>query len=145
MPREHRYTRTESHPHPSSEVDHDVVIDAASVDFAHDKLNEQVSSPEMLDVAKFPTAECKGQFTEFSADVPKTSRGELTLHGVTKPLTFSINSFKCFERPMLKKQVCGADAEGTFNRADFGVNYRQQYGFKQDALLRIQVEGIKIN
>jgi len=54
-------------------------------------------------------------------------------------------SFKCFDHPMLKKEVCGADASGTFNRADFGVNYGQQYGFKQDVLLRIQVEGIKSN
>ena len=97
----------------------------------------------MLDVAKFPTAEYKGKFSEFSSDAPKTIVGELTLHGVTKPVTLNINSFKCFEHPMLKKQVCGADAAGTFNRADFGVNYGQQYGFKQDVLLRIQVEGIK--
>jgi polyisoprenoid-binding protein YceI len=34
----------------------DVLIDTASIDFAHDKLNEHVSSAEMLDVAKFPTA-----------------------------------------------------------------------------------------
>lgn len=34
---------------------------------------------------------------------------------------------------------------GTFNRADFGVNYGQGYGFKQDVPLRIQVEGIKVN
>jgi polyisoprenoid-binding protein YceI len=46
---------------------------------------------------------------------------------------------------LIKKQVCGADASGTFNRADFGVNYGQQYGFKQDVLLRIQVEGVKVN
>ncbi len=123
----------------------DVVIDAASVDFAHDKLNEHVSSAEILDVAKYPTAEYKGKFTEFAGDSPKTAVGELTLHGVTKPVTLTINSFKCFEHPMIKKQVCGADAVGTFNRADFGVNYGQQYGFKQDVLLRIQVEAVKLN
>jgi polyisoprenoid-binding protein YceI len=50
---------------------------------------------------------------------------------------------QCFEHPMLKKQACGADASGSFNRADFGVNYGQQYGFKQDVLLRIQVEAVK--
>ena len=168
------YTLDPDHTHPSFEVDHfgglstwrgtfkkttgkvqydaaaktgavDVLIDTASVDFAHDKLNEHVSSAEMLDVAKFPTAEYKGKFSEFSNDAPKTIVGELTLHGVTKPVTLNINSFKCFEHPMLKKQVCGADAAGTFNRADFGVNYGQQYGFKQDVLLRIQVEGIKLD
>jgi polyisoprenoid-binding protein YceI len=168
------YTVDPDHTHPSFEVDHfggvstwrgtfkkttgsiaidttaktgtvDVVIDTATVDLAHDKLNEHVSSPEMLDVAKYPTAEYKGKFVEFSNGTPKTISGELTLHGVTKPVTLTINSFKCFENPIVKKQVCGADASGTFNRADFGVNYGQQYGFKQDVLLRIQVEGIKAN
>jgi polyisoprenoid-binding protein YceI len=163
----------QNHPHPSFEVDHfgglstwrgtfkkttgtveidaaaktgtvDVIIDTASVDLAHDKLNEHVSSPEILDVAKYPTAEYKGKFVEFTNGDPKAISGELTLHGVTKPVTLTINSFQCIEHPMLKKQVCGADASGTFNRADFGVNYGQQYGFKQDVLLRIQVEGIKV-
>jgi polyisoprenoid-binding protein YceI len=168
------YSVDPDHTHPSFEVDHfgglstwrgtfkktsgtvqidsvaktgtvDVVIDTATVDFAHDKLNEHASSPEMLDVAKYPTAEYKGKFVDFADGAPKTISGNLTLHGVTKPVTLTINSFKCFEHPMLKKQVCGADASGTFSRADFGVNYGQQYGFKQDVLLRIQVEGVKVN
>lgn len=123
----------------------DVVIDTATVDFAHDKLNEHVSSHEILDVAKYPTAEYKGKFVDFANGAPRTVTGALTLHGVTKPVTLTINSFKCIEHPMLKKQVCGADASGSFNRADFGVDYGQQYGFKQDVLLRIQVEGVKAN
>jgi polyisoprenoid-binding protein YceI len=123
----------------------DAIIDTASIDFAHDKLNEHASSPEMLDVAKYPTAEYKGRFVEFTDVAPKSIVGNLTLHGVTKPVTLTINSFKCIEHPMLKKQVCGADATGSFNRADFGVNYGQQYGFNQNVLLRIQVEGVKVN
>jgi polyisoprenoid-binding protein YceI len=168
------YNVDPDHTHPSFEVDHfgglstwrgtfkkstgtvtldpdaktgtvDVIIDTATIDFAHDKLNEHASSPEMLDVAKYPTAEYKGKFVEFANGAPKTVTGVLTLHGVTKPVTLSINSFKCIDHPMLKKQVCGADASGSFNRADFGVNYGQQYGFKQDVLLHIQVEGVKAN
>jgi polyisoprenoid-binding protein YceI len=168
------YSVDPDHTHPSFEVDHfgglstwrgtfkktsgtvlmdtaaktgavDVVIDTSTVDFAHDKLNEHVSGPEILDVAKYPTAEYKGKFVEFANGAPRTISGDLTLHGITKPVTLTINSFKCFDHPMLKKQVCGADASGTFNRADFGVNYGQQYGFKQDVLLRIQVEGVKVN
>src|SRR6202142_431949 len=64
----------------------DVLIDTASIDLAHDKLNEHVSSPEMLDVAKFPTAEYKGKFVTFADGAPKTISGTLTLHGVTKPV-----------------------------------------------------------
>jgi polyisoprenoid-binding protein YceI len=42
---------------------------------------------------------------------------------------------------MTKKEVCGADANGTINRADFGVNYGDKFGFKMDVKLQIQVEG----
>ena len=121
----------------------DIIIDTATIDFAHDKLNEHVSGPEMLNVAQFPTAEYKGTLGGFTNGAPTTVSGNLTLHGVTKPVTLKINSFKCMQNPMSKKDVCGADASGTFNRADFGVNYGQQYGFNQDVNLHIQVEGVK--
>ena len=166
------YNVDPDHTHPSFEVDHfgglsvwrgifkktsgkitldaaakagevDVTIDAASIDLAHDKLNEHVSGPEILDVAKFPTATYKGTLGGFANGAPTTVTGNLTLHGVTKPVALKINSFKCIQHPMLKKEVCGADASGTFNRADFGVNFGQQYGFKQDVVLHIQVEAVK--
>lgn len=123
----------------------DISIDTSSIDLAHDKLNEHVSSSQILDVAKYPTATYKGTLASFANGVPSTVTGNLTLHGVTKPVALTINSFKCIQHPVLKKEVCGADLSGTFNRADFGVNYGQQYGFKQDVLLRIQVEAIKAN
>jgi len=120
-----------------------VVIDTASIDMAQDKLNEHVIGPEILDAAKFPTATYEGTLGNFSNGAPSTVTGKLTLHGVTKPVDLKINSFKCMQNPMIKKEVCGADASGTFSRADFGVNFGQQFGFKQDVVLRIQVEGVK--
>jgi polyisoprenoid-binding protein YceI len=118
-------------------------IDVASIDLANDKLNEHARSSEMLDAAKFPIAVYKGTLGDFKDGAPTTVTGTLTLHGVTKPLSLKIDSFKCIQHPMYHKEVCGADAVGTFNRADFGVSYGQAYGFKMDMILRIQVEGIK--
>ena len=166
------YTVDPDHTHPSFDVDHfgglsvwrgnfkktsgkialdtaaktgsvDITIDMTTIDFAHDKLNEHVSSPEMLDVAKYPTATYTGTLGGFTKGMPTTVTGNLTLHGVTKPVTLKIDSFKCMLNPMSKKDVCGADATGTFDRADFGVNYGQQFGFRQDVALHIQVEGVK--
>jgi polyisoprenoid-binding protein YceI len=120
-----------------------VTIDVASIDMAHDKLNEHVVGPEILDVAKFPTATYEGTLGGFGNGAPTTITGNLTLHGVTKPVALKVNSFKCIQHPMLKKEVCGADASGTFSRYDFGVNYGDKYGFKPDVVLHIQVEGVK--
>ena len=120
----------------------DITIDATSLDFGHAKLNEHAKSPDMFDVAKYPTANYKGKLV-FKGDVPTAVDGELTLHGVTKPVTLHINQFKCIQHPMLKREVCGADASATFNHADFGVDYGVKMGFKPEVKLAIQVEAVK--
>lgn len=120
----------------------DIVIDADSLDFGHDKLNAHAKNPDMLDVAKFPTATYKSKSITFKGDVPASVEGELTLHGVTKPVTLTINKFKCIEHPMLKKEVCGADASAEFKRSDFGINYGLPR-FAPEVKLAIQVEAIK--
>ncbi len=66
----------------------------------------------MLDVAKFPTATYKGKLAKFKDGAPTEVQGDLTLHGVTKPVTLTIRSFKCMPHPMKKKEFCGADARG---------------------------------
>jgi len=119
----------------------DVTVDVSSIDFGMPKLNEHAKSAEIFDVAKYPTAVYSGKFTKFSGATPLEAEGTLTLHGVTKPLTLTINSFLCKPSPMTKKEVCGADASATFNRSDFGVNFGEKYGFKQEVTLQIQVEG----
>jgi polyisoprenoid-binding protein YceI len=121
----------------------EVTIDAASIDFGHAKLNEHAKSAEIFDVEKFPTASYKGTLTKFKDGAPTEVDGQLTLHGVTKPVKLTINQFKCMVNPMLKKEVCGADASATFNRSDFGVSFGDKFGFKQEVKLQIQVEGIR--
>ncbi len=164
------YTLDPSHTYPSFEADHfgglsvwrgkfdttsgkvvydkdakagtiDVTVDMTSINFGNKKLDEHAKGPEIFDAAKYPTAVYSGKFTKFSGASPTEAQGTLTLHGVTKPVTLTINSFKCIDNPMTKKQVCGADASATFSRADFGVNFGDKYGFKQEVKLQIQVEG----
>jgi polyisoprenoid-binding protein YceI len=117
-----------------------ITVDTASIDFGHTKLNEHTKSPEMFDVQKFPTATYKGTLTNFKSGAPTEVRGELTLHGVTKPLNLTINSFLCKPTPPANKERCGADASGTLNRADFGIDYGEKYGFSMKVKLAIQVE-----
>ena len=121
-----------------------VKIDTNSLDFGHSKLNDDAKSDEMFDTAKYPTATYIGKFSKFDGEKPTEVKGELTLHGVSKPVTLVINSFLCKPNPMTKKEVCGADASATFNRADFGINYGQQMGFRQDVKLAIEVEAVKV-
>lgn len=120
----------------------DIAVDIDSVDFGHDLMNTKAKSAEIFDAAKFPQAVFKGRFEGFNNGIPSKLAGELTLHGVTRPLTLTINSLKCVPHPMLKRDFCGADAIATFNRAEFGIDAGKAYGFNMDVTLRIQVEGI---
>jgi len=121
----------------------DINIDIKSINFGHDKMNTHALSADMFDGAKFPVASFKGKLAGFKGDAPSEVQGNLTMHGITKPVTLKINSFLCKPNPMTKKEVCGADASATINRADFGVDYGKAFGFKMDTKLLISVEAIK--
>ncbi|MDB5906749.1 MAG: uncharacterized protein JWP34_863 [Massilia sp.] len=120
----------------------DITIDANTIDFGHEKLNTHAKTADMFDVAKFPTATYKSKSITFKGDAPATVEGELTLHGVTKPVKLTINKFKCIQHPMLKREVCGADASAEFSRADFGISYGLPL-LAPEVKLAIEVEAIK--
>lgn len=121
----------------------DIAIDLASIDFGQDALSKWAAGPDFFDTAKHPQATYKGKLEGFSNGVPSKIVGELTLHGVTRPVELKINSFKCVPHPMLKRELCGADALGTFNRDEFGLKAGKEYGFNMDVTLRIQVEAVQ--
>jgi len=119
----------------------DVTVDINSVNFGMPKLDEHAKSAEIFDAAKYPTATFSGKFTKFNGSGPAEAQGTLTMHGVTKPVTLKIDSFKCMQSPLTKKEVCGVEVSSTINRAEFGVNYGDKYGFNQEVKLQIQAEG----
>ncbi len=121
----------------------DITVDATTIDFGHAKLNEHAKTPDMFDTAKFPTATYKGTLGGFKDGAPTEVKGELTLHGVTKPVTLKIDKFLCKPNPMTKKEVCGADATAMINRGDFGISYGGNFGFNMETKLAIQVEAIR--
>ncbi|MGH8208674.1 MAG: YceI family protein [Steroidobacteraceae bacterium] len=121
----------------------EITVDTGSIDFGQEKLNEHAQGPDLFDVAKYPTATYKGKLVNFKNGAPTEVQGEFTLHGVTKPLTLTINQFLCKLEPMRKKEVCGADASATFNRKDYGMSFGEAYGFKMGVKLAIQVEAVR--
>jgi polyisoprenoid-binding protein YceI len=120
----------------------DISIDAASIDFGFDKMNSHAKSAEMFNVEKFPTVSYKSKSLKFDGDKLVSVDGELTMLGVTKPVTLTVNKFKCIIHPRLKREVCGANAIAEFKRTDFGLNYATP-AFAPEVKLAIQVEAIK--
>ncbi len=121
----------------------DVVIDTSSVDLGHPTLTAEVRGPQFLDSAKYPTATFHADKVMFKGDKPVEAIGKLTLHGVTKPLTLKIKSFKCIKDPFMKDaERCGADVSGVIDRSAFGVGaFAQMTG--GEVRLQIQVEGVR--
>lgn len=120
-----------------------VTIDLSSVDFGHEKLNAWAISADFFNVEKNPEATFRGMLKTLpqSSGVPLV--GQFTLNGVTRPLTLQVKSLKCIEHPIVKRDYCGADAYGVFQRDQFGLDAGKAYGFNMDVMLRIQVEALR--
>jgi polyisoprenoid-binding protein YceI len=119
----------------------DITIDLGSVSTGLQDLDNHLKSNEFFDVAKFPTARYTGRFSKFADGKPTEVQGELDLHGVKKPVTLELGSFKCMPHPMkARKEFCGADASATIDRENFGITWGKSFGFAMWVRLYIQVE-----
>jgi polyisoprenoid-binding protein YceI len=116
----------------------DVQMDLSSIDFGLDAMNAWARGKDFFDVEKNPIATFKGRFD----GAPGKLVGELTLNGKTRPLTLVLHHIKCIPHPLHKRDLCGADASGSFNREDFGLGAGKDWGFKMEVNLRIQVEAV---
>ncbi|MFN7834751.1 MAG: YceI family protein [Burkholderiaceae bacterium] len=123
----------------------DILIDATTIDFGNDKMNAHARKADLFSTEKYPAITYKGSVFKFEGDRLVGVDGELTLRGVTRPVALKVNSFKCIQHPMLKKEVCGADAVAEFKRTDFGMDFGISMGFKPEVKVLIQVEAIKGN
>jgi polyisoprenoid-binding protein YceI len=121
----------------------EVAIDLSSIQTGNSALDAHLRGHDFFDVGRFPTAVYKGAVVKFEGGKPVELMGTLNLHGVTKPLALAIGTFKCIWNPLIKHEVCGADASAVFNRADYGLLLGQNYGFDMQIKLQIQVEAIK--
>ena len=85
--------------------------------------DEHLRHADFFNVAEFPRMTFKAANVKFSGDSPAEVRGELTLLGVTKPLTLKFERWVCKDNPFNKKPMCGGNASGVIKRSDFGMKY----------------------
>jgi polyisoprenoid-binding protein YceI len=87
----------------------DVRVDTGSIDMGIDKLGQHLKSEDFFNIAKFPAMTFKSTKVNFNGDNPASVEGDLTILGVSKPVTLSIDYFKCAPHPFAKKPACGAN------------------------------------
>ncbi|TDX01252.1 YceI family protein [Dinghuibacter silviterrae] len=95
--------------------------DVGSINTGVDPRDNHLKSPDFFDAATFPTFTFKS--TSFTKTGDKTYQvtGNLTLHGVTKPVTLNVTFNGTATNPMNKKTSAGFHISGVINRADFGI------------------------
>ncbi|WP_448102575.1 YceI family protein [Luteibacter jiangsuensis] len=85
------------------------------------KLDEHLKSADFLDAAKYPNVTFKSTKVTPAGKGKLKVVGDLTVHGVTKPVTLDVTLNKVGPHPMMKVQTVGFDATTTLKRSDFGV------------------------
>jgi len=120
----------------------DVVIDAKSVNTGFALFNEHIQGPDYFDTANYPTITFKGRQMKFEANQPVSLSGDLTIKGVTKPVTLAITQFKCMPHPMLKVEACGANANTTIKRSDFNMGKNVPY-VSDEVTLTLAIEAVR--
>ncbi|WP_374277916.1 YceI family protein [Azonexus sp.] len=120
----------------------DIVIDTKSVNTGYATFNEHIQGEDFLDTAKYPTATFKSTKVVFDGDKPVAVEGNLTLKGVTRPVTLTVTSFQAMPHPMLKKDAIGANAHVVVKRSEFNAGKYAPY-VGDEVRIDVAVEAIK--
>lgn len=120
----------------------DIAVDAASIDTGLKDLEEHLRAEDFFDVARYPKLVFKSNQLHFRNKKLVAVNGQLTMHGVTKPVELKVDHFHCGINPIALKSVCGANAFGTIKRSDFGID-KYVPMLADEVKLVIQVEAVK--
>jgi polyisoprenoid-binding protein YceI len=126
----------------------DATIDASSIDTRVDRRDEDLKSPNFLDVAKYPTITFKSTKVEAAGEGKWKVTGDLTLHGVTKSVVLDVESSGAPIKDPFGNTRAGASATTKINRKDFGLTYNKTLEtggvmVGDDVAISIDVEAIK--
>lgn len=99
----------------------EATLPMAGLDTFVPKLDEHLKSADFLDAAKYPNVTFKSTKVTPAGKGKLKVVGDLTVHGVTKPVTLDVTLNKVGPHPMMKMQTIGFDATTTLKRSDFGV------------------------
>ena len=100
----------------------DITVDASSIDFGHPKLNEHAKSPELFDVAKYPTITFKSKTITKDGDGLRV-KGDLTIHGVTKEAVLEVEGPTGEQKDPYGNVRVGASATTKVKRSEHGLTW----------------------
>ena len=122
-----------------------LVIPINSLNTGNAAFDRVLKSSDFFDVEKFPLASFKSTKWHFASEGNEVAKvdGNLTMHGVTNPVTLTATKFNCYFSFIAKKQVCGGDFTTTIDRRKWGMSKYTLLGITEQVKLNIQIEAIK--
>ena len=120
----------------------DVSIDAKSVNTGSALFNGHIQGADFFDTDKYPAIAFKSTAVKFDGDKPVAVDGNLTIKGVTKPVTLTVTHFHSMPHPMQKKDAIGANAVARVKRSEFNMG-KYVPSVSDEVTLSIAVEAIK--
>jgi polyisoprenoid-binding protein YceI len=121
----------------------DVSIDTTSIRSHDPRLDSILKGEDYFNVAKYPTMTFKSTALRFDGDRVTSVDGELTMIGVTRPVTLKVADFQCGENPFNKKPMCGAEASTTIKRSEWGMKTGVGRSSGDDVKITIPIEAYK--
>jgi polyisoprenoid-binding protein YceI len=119
----------------------DVTIDATSVNTGFPLFNEHIQGEDFFDTAKYPTITFKSSDMKFKGNKPVSLTGDLTVKGVTRPVTLEVTHFKCMPHPMLKAPACGGNATAKVKRSEFNMSKHTPF-VSDEVTLTLAIEAV---
>lgn len=101
----------------------DVKIAAVSITTGHNKRDDHLRSPDFLNVMEYPDIHYESTNITFIGNDKAKVDGNLTILGVTKPVSLDVHRIRCGKNPMNKAQTCGFEATANIKRSSFGNTY----------------------
>jgi polyisoprenoid-binding protein YceI len=123
-----------------SRIKVDVKVD--SVDTRTEALDKHLKSPDFFNAVQFPVLSFASTAVTLNGAGEGTVAGNLTLHGVTRPVTFKLREIGSGNGPKGDARV-GYSASGTIKRSDFGIAFGIPKAATDDVNLHINLEAVK--
>jgi polyisoprenoid-binding protein YceI len=121
----------------------DVTIDTTTVRTSDPRLDGQVRGEDFFNVAKFPTMTFKSSALSFDGDRLVSADGELTMLGITRPVTLTVANFVCGSHPYTRNPMCGAEVTTTIKRSEWGMKYLAPRMVGDEVKITIPVEAYR--
>jgi len=123
----------------------EAVIRVDSLDSGHGQRDKILRGDKFFDVARFPEMRYVSRQVRFTGASTATIDGELTLHGVTRPLTLDLQHLSCAVHPLLRVWACGFDAYAKIKRSEFGMDAYLPTIVGDEVAIEIAVEARRID